>query len=153
MFAVNKSQMMEGTTLGAVRELLSKCMAVGRATGVEDFWTGDRISSADYMMLGIAGYCGILVMVLCIAIIAGLSVLVFKKRAEAEEPAWYDDGIWLCDGSGNSVSVITAGEHWGIRVRSGSLVSVLRIWTKWPDGFSSIDGNFAEYLPASECNS
>lgn len=72
MFAVNKSQMMEGTTLGAVRELLSKCMAVGRATGVEDFWTGDRISSADYMMLGIAGYCGILVMVLCIAIIAGL---------------------------------------------------------------------------------
>ena len=81
------------------------------------------------------------------------AVLVFKKRAEAEEPAWYDDGIWLCDGSGNSVSVITAGEHWGIRVRSGSLVSVLRIWTKWPDGFSSIDGNFAEYLPASECNS
>lgn len=72
MFAVNKSQMMEGTTLGAVRELLSKCMAVGRATGVEDFWTGDRISSADYIMLGIAGYCGILVMVLCIAIIAGL---------------------------------------------------------------------------------
>ena len=72
MFAVNKSQMMEGTTLGAVRELLSKCMVVGRATGVEDFWTGDRISSADYMMLGIAGYCGILVMVLCIAIIAGL---------------------------------------------------------------------------------
>ena len=72
MFAVNKSQMMEGTTLGAVRELLSKCMAVGRATGVEDFWTGDRISSADYMILGIAGYCGILVMVLCIAIIAGL---------------------------------------------------------------------------------
>lgn len=68
MFAVNKSEMMEGT----VRELLSKCMAVGRATGVEEFWTGDRISSADYMMLGIAGYCGILVMVLCIAIIAGL---------------------------------------------------------------------------------
>ena len=27
---------------------------------------------SDYMMLGIAGYCGILVMVLCIAIIAGL---------------------------------------------------------------------------------
>lgn len=68
MFTVNKSEMMEGT----VRELLSKCMAVGRATGVEDFWTGDRINSADYMMLGIAGYCGILVMVLCIAIIAGL---------------------------------------------------------------------------------
>ena len=68
MFAVNKSEMMEGT----VRELLSKCMAVGRATGVEEFWTGDRISSAEYMMLGIAGYCGILVMVLCIAIIAGL---------------------------------------------------------------------------------
>lgn len=68
MFAVNKSEMMEGT----VRELLSKCMAVGCATGVEEFWTGDRISSADYMMLGIAGYCGILVMVLCIAIIAGL---------------------------------------------------------------------------------
>ena len=39
MFTVNKSEMMEGTTLGAVRELLSKCMAVGRATGVEDFWT------------------------------------------------------------------------------------------------------------------
>ncbi len=72
MFTVNKSEMMEGTTLGAVRELLSKCMAVGRATGVEDFWTGDRISSADYMMLGIAGYFGILVMVLCIAVIAGL---------------------------------------------------------------------------------
>ena len=81
------------------------------------------------------------------------AVLVFKKRAKAEEPAWYDDGIWLCDGSGNSVSVITAGEHWGIQVRSGSLVSVLRIWEKWSDGFSSIDGNFAEYLPASECNS
>ena len=81
------------------------------------------------------------------------AVLVFKKRAEAEEPAWYDDGIWLCDGSGNSVPAITDGEHWGIRVRSGSLVSVLRIWAKWPDGFSSIDGNFAEYLPASECNS
>ena len=30
-----ESQMMEGTTLGAVRELLSKCMAVGRATGVD----------------------------------------------------------------------------------------------------------------------
>lgn len=149
MFAVNKSQMMKGTTLGAVRELLSKCMAVGRATGVEDFWTGDRISSADYMMLGIAGYCdGSLYCNNC-----RFAVLVFKKRAEAEEPAWYDDGIWLCDGSGNSVSVITAGEHWGIQVRSGSLVSVLRIWTKWPDGFSSIDGNFAEYLPASECNS
>ena len=69
MFAVNKSQMMEGTTLGAVRELLSKCMAVGRATGVEDFWTGDRISSADYMMLGIAGYCGILVMVLVLPLL------------------------------------------------------------------------------------
>ncbi len=27
--------MMKGTTLGAVRELLSKCMAVGRATGVD----------------------------------------------------------------------------------------------------------------------
>ena len=51
---------------------LKQVAAVGRATGVEDFWTGDRISSADYMMLGIAGYCGILVMVLCIAIIAGL---------------------------------------------------------------------------------
>ena len=72
MFAVNKSQMMEGTTLGAVRELLSRCMAVGRASGVDRFWAGDRISSADYMMLGIAGYFGILVMVLCIAVIAGL---------------------------------------------------------------------------------
>ena len=80
-------------------------------------------------------------------------VLVFKKHAEAEEPAWYDDGIWLCDGSGNSVPTVTDGEHWSIRVRSGSLVSVLRIWTKRSDGFSSIDGNFAEYLPASECNS
>ena len=128
MFAVNKSQMMEGTTLGAVRELLSKCMAVG---GV--LW-----NACDGAL-----YCNN----------CRFAVLVFKKRAEAEEPAWYDDGIWLCDGSGNSVSVITAGEHWGIRVRSGSLVSVLRIWTKWPDGFSSIDGNFAEYLPASECNS
>ena len=72
MFAVNKSGMMEGTTLGAVRELLSRCMAVGRASGVDNFWTGERISSGDYMMLGIAGYCGILVMVLCIAVIAGL---------------------------------------------------------------------------------
>ena len=81
------------------------------------------------------------------------AVLVFKKRAEAEEPAWYDDGIWLCDGSGNPVPAITDGEHWGIRVRSGSLVSVLRIWAKWPDGFCGTDGNFAEYLPASECNS
>ena len=27
--------MMKGTTLGAVRELLSRCMAVGRASGVE----------------------------------------------------------------------------------------------------------------------
>ena len=105
------------------------------------------------MMLGIAGYLwnscdGSLYCNNC-----RFAVLVFKKRAEAEEPAWYDDGIWLCDGSGNSVSVITAGEHWGIRVRSVSLVSVLRIWTKRSDGFSSIDGNFAEYLPASECNS
>ena len=60
MFAVNKSQMMEGTTLGAVRELLSKCMAVGRATGVEDFYMKKKIFSI------------FLVMVLCIAIIAGL---------------------------------------------------------------------------------
>ena len=73
MFAVDKEAgRMAGTTLGAVRELLSRCMAVGRAAGVDDFWTGDRISSADYMILGIAGYCGILVMVLCIAVIAGL---------------------------------------------------------------------------------
>ena len=81
------------------------------------------------------------------------AVLVFKKRAKAEEPAWHDDGIWMRDGSDNPVSVITAGEHWDIRVRSVCLVSVLRIWTKRSDGFSSIDGNFAEYLPASECNS
>ena len=81
------------------------------------------------------------------------AVLVFKKRAEAEEPAWYDDGIWLCGGSGNPVSVITAGEHWDIRARSVCLVSVLRIWTKWSDGFCGTDGNFAEHLPASECNS
>ena len=145
--------MMEGTTLGAVRELLSKCMAVGRATGVEDFWTGDRISSADYMMLGIAGYLwnscdGSLYCNNCRFV-----VLVFKKHAEAEEPAWYDDGIWLCDGSGNSVPTVTDGEHWSIRVRSGSLVSVLRIRAKWSDGFCGTDGNFAEYLPASECNS
>ena len=72
MFTVNKSEMMEGTTLGAVRELLSRCMAVGRASGVDRFWSGDCIRSADYMMLGIAGYFGILVMVLCIAVIAGL---------------------------------------------------------------------------------
>ena len=80
-------------------------------------------------------------------------MLVFKKYAEAEEPAWHDDGIWMRDGSDNPVSVITAGEHWDIRDRSVCLVSVLRIWTKRSDGFSSIDGNFAEYLPASECNS
>ena len=70
-------------------------------------------------------------MVLCIAIIAGLLCWFLRSCAEAEEPAWYDDGIWLCDGSGNSVPAITDGEHWGIRVRSGSLVSVLRIWAKW----------------------
>lgn len=73
MFVLDKEAgRMKGTTLGAVRELLSRCMAVGRASGVDRFWAGDRISSADYMMLGIAGYFGILVMVLCIAVIAGL---------------------------------------------------------------------------------
>ena len=73
MFVVNQEAgSLAGTTLGAVRELLSRCMAVGRASGVDRFWSGDCISSADYMMLGIAGYFGILVMVLCIAVIAGL---------------------------------------------------------------------------------
>ena len=73
MFVVNhEAGSLAGTTLGAVRELLSRCMAVGRASGVDRFWSGDCISSADYMMLGIAGYFGILVMVLCIAVIAGL---------------------------------------------------------------------------------
>ena len=73
MFVLDKEAgRMKDTTIGAVRELLSRCMAVGRASGVYRFWAGDRISSADYMMLGIAGYFGILVMVLCIAVIAGL---------------------------------------------------------------------------------
>lgn len=67
MFAVNQEAgSLAGTPLEAVRELLSRCMAVGRASGVDHFWAGNRISSADYMMLGI------LVMVLCIAVIAGL---------------------------------------------------------------------------------
>ena len=137
MFAVNKSQMYGSWTRHRSRGLLD--WGPYQFRGLYDAWNcGVLWNSCDGSL-----YCNN----------CRFAVLVFKKRAEAEEPAWYDDGIWLCDGSGNSVSVITAGEHWGIQVRSGSLVSVLRIWTKWPDGFSSIDGNFAEYLPASECNS
>ena len=105
------------------------------------------------MMLGIAGYCGILVMVLCIAIIAGLLCWFLRSALKQKNQLGMMMGFGCVMVLAIQFLLSLLVEHWGIQVRSGSLVSVLRIWTKWPDGFSSIDGNFAEYLPASECNS
>ena len=92
-------------------------------------------------------------MVLCIAVIAGLLCWFLRSMLKQKNQLGMMMGFGCVMVLIIQFLFIYAGKYRGIRARSECMVSVFWIWAKWSDGFGGTDGNSAEHLPASECDS
>lgn len=78
LFGLHKAEM-AGTALLAIRKFLTNCVWVGSRGDLAAFFSKNTIDISDYMMIGIAGYCGILVLLLLVGAIAGVLCWFLKS--------------------------------------------------------------------------